>query len=327
MNIQRLKNGKYRVREMFNGRTYSKNFPYKPTKKEAKLSIDELISKDNFIYKDEKLSECINAYINAKMNVLSPESIRHYVQYAKILPNKYGKLYLSELNSMVMQNLVNDYVKNHSPKTVRNYYGFIASVANMYLDKRFRVVFPPKIKIERYIPTREEVMAILKEAKGTQYFTPIFLASYGLRFGEIAALTVDDIEDCMITVNKAMVHGLNNKPVIKTPKTYASNRVVPVPKLITDKIKRDGIIYNGTNSALNDFIHRTCKKLNIEDFSVHKLRHFLATTLHYLNKPKRFIESFGGWENNSEVLEKIYVHTKDNTEIIDFYNLDKEFFK
>lgn len=327
MNIQQIKNGNYRVREMFNGRIYSKNFPYKPSKKEARKEIDKMIHQDNFIFKDEKFSNCVKAYIEAKRYVLSPETIRHYIQYSTMLPERYGKLYLSELNSIVMQNIVNDYVKNHSPKTVRNYYGFIASVVNMYLDKKFKVVMPAKRRVEKYIPTRDEVMAILKAAKGTQYFTPLYLASYGLRFGEILALTLDDIDDESIKVNKSMVHDLDNNLIVKTPKTFASNRIVPVPKEITDKIKRDGVIYQGTNSAVNDFLNRTCKKLNIQYFSVHKLRHFLATSLHYLNKPKRYIESFGGWEAGSEVLEKIYVHRRDTAEVIDFYNLDKEYFQ
>ena len=100
---------------------------------------------------------------------------------------------------------------------------------------------PAKRRVEKYIPTRDEVMAILKAAKGTQYFTPLYLASYGLRFGEILALTLDDIDDESIKVNKSMVHDLDNNLIIKTPKTFASNRIVPVPKEITDKIKRDGV--------------------------------------------------------------------------------------
>ncbi len=327
MNITKLKNNIYRVREMFNGRIYSKNFPYRPTKKEAKYALDEMISKDNYIFKDEKLSECIFQYIKSKENILSPSTIRGYYKYYRLLPSKYGKIYLSEMNSMLMQNMVNDYAKSHAPKSVRNFYGFISASINMFIDKKFRVSMPANNKVDKYIPTCEEVMAVLNEAKGTRFFTPLYLASYGLRFGEIIGLTLDDIGDGEIRINKSKINGLDNKFIVKSPKTYSSNRVIPIPKHITDKIKRDKIIFDGHNATINRYLEKTCNKLNIKYFSIHKLRHFLATQLHYLNNPKRYVESFGGWESNSNVLEKIYIHSREINETIDFYNFDESYFK
>ena len=140
------------------------------------------------------------------------------------------------------------------------------------------------------------------------------------------ALSLNDVSDCRIRINKSLAQDEKYNPIIKAPKTRASNRVVPVPKEITDKIKRDGVIYDGSAYSLNEVLHRIQDKYGIKRFSIHKLRHYLATTLHYMNKPKRLIESIGGWETNSKVLEKVYTHTKKVEEVIELFDLDEKAF-
>lgn len=323
MHIQKVKNEKYRVREMYRGKSYSKTYHYRPSVKEAKRDMQLLIDRD---YEESisniKFGEAMTSYINSKRNILSPETIRSYEQHVRFTDNKYKKLDIRDLKNITLQNLINDYAKTHNPNTTKVYWHYIKSVLGMFTDRNFKILLPENKSEEAYIPTKQEVEIILNELSDTKYFTPVYLAAYGLRVGEILALTMDDINDCQITVNKTLAHDENNKPFIKPPKTKASNRVVPVPKEITDKIKKDGLIYDGSAYSLNEVLHRIQKKNGIKPFTIHKLRHFLATSLHYMNKPKRFIESIGGWETNSKILEKVYTHTKKVDEVVKLFDLN-----
>lgn len=326
MYIQRLTNEKYRVREMYNGVTYSIMFDFRPTQKEARKALMDKIEKDCTKTKPTQLGIAANQYIESKTNLLSPETIRNYKKYLRQIPDKYKKIYISDITNITLQNMINDYALDHKPKTVRSYWNFINVVIKTLSDRHYKVLLPHDNEDEAYIPTQEEVELILKELKGTKYFTPIYLAAYGLRRGEIMALSLDDVSDCRIRINKSLAQDEHYNPIIKSPKTKASNRIVPVPKEITDKIKRDGVIYDGSAYSLNEVLHRIQDKYGIKRFSIHKLRHYLATTLHYMNKPKRFIESFGGWETNSKVLEKVYTHTKKVEEVVELFDLDKKAF-
>lgn len=323
MYFQKLKNGRWRVRENYNNKEYSVYYDYKPTQKEARKDLNEKMNKDEF-EEDMKFGMAMQSYINSKRNILTPETIRSYDKHYRLTPDKYKNIYISSFTNLILQNIINDYASSHNPTTTQSYYHFINSVLKTLTDKRFKVLLPKNKRENVYIPSKEDVELILRELKGTKYFTPIYLASYGLRVGEIMALTIDDISDCKVRVNKTLSHDENYKPIIKEPKTKASNRVVPVPKELTDKIKRDGFIYNGSSYSLNEVLHRIQKKHNIPLFSIHKLRHYLATTLHYMGKPKRFIESFGGWETNSKILERVYTHSRDVDEVIDLFDLKQE---
>ena len=53
---------------------------------------------------------------------------------------------------------------------------------------------------------------------------------------------------------------------------------------------------------------RILKKLNIKYFTPHKLRHYIASKMHAINIPTKYIQEYGGWANN-DVLNKIYTHT------------------
>ena len=323
MNITKIKNDRYRVREMYRGHVYSKNYPYRPSVKEAKRDMQDMIAKD---YEESvsniKFGDAMKSYIDSKRNILSPETLRSYDQHYRFIDNKYKKIDVRDLKNIVLQNVINDHAKTHSPSTTKTFWHFIRSVLSVFIDRTFKVLLPSSKSEEAYIPTKEEVELILNELKDTKYFTPIYLAAYGLRVGEILALTLDDISDCQVHVNKTLAHDEKNRPFVKPPKTKASNRIVPVPKELTDRIKSDGIVYDGSSYSLNEVLHRIQKKNGIKPFSIHKLRHFLATTLHYMNKPKRFIESIGGWETNSKILEKVYTHTKKVDEVIELFDLN-----
>ena len=68
----------------------------------------------------------------------------------------------------------------------------------------------------------------MDEVRDTRYYIPYRLAVYGLRRGEICAITALDISDAnILTVNKDKVYNSEKKWVIKPyPKTTDSQRTI-----------------------------------------------------------------------------------------------------
>lgn len=315
MNITKISKDRYRVRETYKGKMYSKYYRYKPSQREALNDIHELISKDN-IFSDDKFSKCAELYIKSKQNILSPSTIRRYRVYMKSIPKQFLELNINEIDKVKLQTLVNDYTLSHNPKTTKCFYGFISSIIKFYTDKHYNIILPQLHKNNSYIPTQNDINNILKLAYNTPYEIPILLASYGLRIGEIMALTLEDIKDGQIQVNKTIVYDENYNQLVKPPKTTESNRMVNVPLYITDLIKQKKEIYKGCANALNRFLSKVQDTLNIKHFTIHKLRHFFATELHNRNVPSKYIQAMGGWATDN-IMKSVYTHTNKKFETFD----------
>ena len=314
MNITKLKNGHYRVREMYNGKTYSKTYDIRPTQKDIRKDMQDLIGRDYYASNDTFINSA-KIYIDSKSNILSHSTLKNYDQYMRAVPKKFANTYLSDINKIVLQNVVNEYSKKHSPKSARNFYGFVSAVVYTFTDKRYKIILPPKIKREKYIPTLDDVKLMIDLSEETPYDIALLLASYGLRIGEIIALTLSDVEDGIIKINKSAAY-VNHKRVIKPPKTFESNRTIKVPQFITDKIKKEKRIYEGCNTAINEWLYKVQDEHNLPHFSIHKFRHFFASELHNRNVPNKVIQKMGGWATDI-VLKTVYQHAQDYETIIE----------
>ena len=303
---------------MNEGKTYSKYYHYKPSLKEVQKDLYAMIENDE-VGISEKLSICLDIYLNSKKNILSPATMRTYRRHIRAIPREVLEMKLSQINSITLQRLINNYASSHEPKTTKAFFGFISSVIKYYSDIKIKVTLPPLIRKTIYIPTKEDMLSILSESKNTRYYVPLLLASYGMRFGEINALTLADVSDGKICINKTMVYDENYKPIIKQPKTYESTRTIKVPTFITDLIKERQAIYNGSNVAINRYLYKIQKRLSIPHFSIHKLRHFFATELHNRNIPSKYIQAMGGWATDN-ILKTIYTHTNKELETINIFD-------
>lgn len=227
MKIEKLPSGSYRIRKMYNGKTYTVITDYKPTQKEAiKLMADEL---DQVQEKHERMTFIAAAekYILTKKNVLSPSTIRGYQAILRPLPDSFLCKNIHDIPPLDIQTEINRASKELSPKTVRNQHGFISSVLAVFCPNlKINTTLPQKIKNEPYIPSDKDIKQILEHAKGTEYEIPIILACYGLRRSEICALTPEDIDEDVVKINKAKVMNENAEWVNKTTKTTSSTREI-----------------------------------------------------------------------------------------------------
>ena len=308
MKIEKMKSGSYRIRKTYNKKTYSVVVDYKPTQKEAmKLMAAEFDKTQSAKARITFLDAALD-YIDLKDNVLSPSTIKNYYSIANNFSSRFKNYRISDITSLEVQKELNDYSKTHAPKSVRNASGFITAVLKVFCPNTIiRTTIPQKPRQEAYIPSDDDVRAILSESKGTEYEIPLILATFGLRRSEVCALSIDDLNGNALTINKALVQNVDKEWVIKTTKTAESTRTIYLPDEVCNMIREQGYIYKGHPGNIIRHLQRTQEKLGIPKFSLHKLRHYYASVAHSLGVPDSYIMKAGGWKTDS-TLKNVYRH-------------------
>lgn len=309
MKIEKLPSGSYRVRKMYKGKMYTVIFDGKPTQKQAMLEMAKKLESVQADHQSMTFKTSAEKYIEAKRNVLSPSTIRGYSGIIKKLSEKFLEKNIYDITSIDVQKEINRLSKDHSPKSVHNYHGFISAVLGMfYPSLKLNTTLPQKVKNEPYIPSDEDIRRILECASGTEYEIPIILACYGMRRSEICALTMEDIDGDIVKINKALVPDESGKWIIKKTKTVSSTREIVIPENVANKIKEKGYIFKGHPNTISVYLDRVQKELGIEHFSIHKLRHYFASKMSALNIPDADILKMGGWETDY-VMKSVYRHS------------------
>ncbi len=309
MKIEKLPSGSYRVRKMYKGKMYTVMFKEKPTQKEAVQAISTELDKEKSLHNPIYFKDASKGYVEMKKNVLSPRTAKEYLDTGKRIPEWFRNLRISDITQVDINNLINELARDKSPKTVRNYHGFISAVLGAYRpEMKIYTKLPQKVKNEAYIPSSEDIKRILEQAKGTKFEIPIMLGCYGMRRAEICALTLEDIDGDVVKINKDMVLDENNNWVIKTTKTTESTRNIIIPMDLADKIREQGYVYKGHPNSIYEYLVKTEKKLGITHFPLHKLRHYFASQMSALKIPEADILKMGGWETDY-VMKSVYRHS------------------
>ena len=303
MKLEQLPSGSYRVKKIVKGVTYRVTFDHKPTQKEITIALaeriqDEGVNKGTF-YKYAR------EYIENKKGVVSPATIRTYNTKLDQLSDDFKNENIYELDSNKVQHEISIFALDHAPKTTKTLYGFISSVLTAYRPNlKLRVKLPQSIVKESYEPQNEDIKRILEHAQDTEYSIPFQLGILGCRRGEICAASIDDLEGNNLWIHRSKVY--NGTWIVKeSPKTDASNRILPLPESLANQIREQGYIYNNHPNALNKAIHRYQKQLGIPPFKFHALRSYFASYAHSLGVPDADIMALGGWETDT-IMKKVY---------------------
>jgi integrase len=315
MKIEKLPSGSYRVRKMVDGKSHAFTFDHRPTQKEIDAAIAEALNKNVTLRNapSQTFRQCAVKYMDVKRNVLSASTIAGYKSYLENIGSDFAELAMKDIDSVAVQKVANDLAADHSPKTVKNYTSFITAVVGMFcpkLDLEFTI--PKPVKNEPYIPTSEEVRAIL-DASNDKYYIVLMLGCYGLRRSEIIALEYPDdfdAENCSVYVRKAIVRNDEGEYVVQHyNKTTESRRHVPVSKDLIDRIASQGHVYSGHPDKILEYLHTRQKQLGIQQFRFHDLRHYFATELDQGGFSSKDIQALGGWSSDS-ILKTIYQHNR-----------------
>lgn len=309
MTIEQLPSGSYRIKQMRDGKMYRATVDHKPTKHEAEKILQEMIGSRGQGPRMSFADACED-YFKIKSNVLSPSTIRGYMTCKRALSPVFLNQRICDLTSDVIQREVNSYAADHSPKSTRNIYGLISTILRTYApDLHYVVTLPPKRPVSVHMPTEEDVRRIYEYAKNTPYYIPLVLAGMGMRRSEILAADISDLEGNTLHIRRGMVQDTDDKWIIKeTPKTERSVRDIVLPDKLADMIRAQGYIYNGHPEYIWRFLRKAQNELGIENFPLHKMRHFFASYAHnVLRLTDEQIMSAGGWKSD-HILKSTYRH-------------------
>ena len=142
-------------------------------------------------------------------------------------------------------------------------------------------------KTSRRAPTEEEieiVKANVNKPFGLFYF---FILYTGCRRGEALAIQFKDIdrENKVIHITKSLYHK-STRPEIKTPKTDAGKRDVPLLDILADQLpegKPNDFLFGGEKPIYSTKVQRLLKAYQKEtglEITPHYLRHGYATILY-----------------------------------------------
>jgi len=310
MKLEQLPSGSYRIKKVVKGITYRVTFDHKPTQAEILTELSKRIESTD-ICKDAFFS-CVEAYINSKVNILSPSTIISYQMLLRHMPD-WLNMPISKLTQIDIQNAVNDYAKDHSPKSVKNYHGLISAVIKMYRpDMVLRTTLPKAKEKDIRVPSHEEVSMILKQVEGTEYHIPFQLGCLGMRRGEILALTLADLNGDCLTVDKTVVKSTKGGYEVKNmPKTISSVRKIYIPDKLAKEIREKGYIYKGHPGQILKALHRAQDKLGIPRSRFHDLRHYFVSYAHSLGWADADIIAITGHKTD-EIAKRVYRHSMAN---------------
>lgn len=238
----------------------------------------------------------------------------------------------------------NNYGKAASKNTVKGYKSVLVRIFDFCIQNRVVSFNPAKGVIIKETEKATEIRKPLSDFeidliwKTPHLLQPacLIMIYCGLRRGEVLALTWNDIdfENKLITVNKSV--NLLNNGTVKSPKTVAGVRKVPIPKILLDylnEIPHDNLLIVHKNGQMvktdgvwkrsfNNYIKRI-NELNGVSFSTtaHCLRHTYATILYEAGIDVLSAKAYMGHSDFSTTM-KIYTHLREEKEKNNISKLD-----
>lgn len=324
-NASKLPSGRWNVKLYCGLDDYGKRI-YKSftadTKKEAEyMAAEYRMELERHNTKPEKtltVKDAMEEMIELKKPTISPSTVRHYLQlYNGDYYSSIQNMRISDLNDKIVQKMINTWInKGLSPKTIQNIYSLFLSTVK-YVDNRiiFNVRLPKQSKPDLYLPSEEEVNQLISESKDTLLELPIMFAAFmGLRRSEVVALKWEDIDMTKkrLYVNSATVIGVDNEAITKNPKSIAGKRYVDIPTPVYEALERhkndDPVqVVPLTGSAIFNRFRKLQKKINMENFRFHDLRHFYASVMLALGIPDKYAMERIGHSSNA-MLKNVYQH-------------------
>lgn len=313
---KKLPSGNWRIRIYIgtdNGKAKYKSFTAE-TKKDAEF----LAAKYNQfrIEVDSSsmlLRTAVEKYISSKENIVSPSTIKGY---RAIMRNDVQELMNTKIKDITAQQIqiaLNEFAVDHAPKTCRNVHGLISAVLKTYRpDISLNTTLPQRKKRDIYVPDEKEVKQLMNLVKGTKLEIPFLLATQcGLRASEISGLEVSSVFPDHIEIKQARVQS-ENGAVLKSPKSYAGFRSVPIISqfsvfLIEHSV--DNRVCPYTSDQISNAWRHFKEANNLPVFlNFHALRHYFPSRCLLMGMPQKYIAEIMG-HSSVNMIEKVYQHT------------------
>jgi integrase len=154
-------------------------------------------------------------------------------------------------------------------------------------------------RIKRTILKPEQVVAIASSLREPYATLVLFLAVTGLRIGEAVAIKWTDIDGDVLHIQRRIYEGKTGPS-----KTEDSNRDLPIPNLLLERMKRLGSgewIFRSRNGSpinpgntLKRYVRPVVQRLGISLGGWHDFRHTLATELLKQRRPTKMFRNCSG---------------------------------
>ncbi|MBZ5971639.1 site-specific integrase [Leuconostoc gasicomitatum] len=259
--------------------------------------INNTISK-----KDGLITEMFEQwYLVFKEPHLETRSKTWYITTLTALKKYWPDKKLSELNSMMFQELINDYGKDHVKSSVAHIKNMVGAFAKYAVDEDY--IFKDFSRNVKTVSSKDskdkqlkflesdELEYLIKSIEDNYAITSkmILTAIYsGARYSEVAGLTKDDFDfiNNTISINKAWQA---DDREFKVTKTKSSNRIIDMPanfmKTASEWHFGDKYAFEGTNglpptnAAANKQLARYLTKGDCKVITFHGIRHTHASYL------------------------------------------------
>lgn len=311
---RKLPSGSWRVRvyghKDADGKEHYKSFTAS-SKKEAERLAAEFVPTD---CGPLTFGQAAGEYISLRQNTLSPRTVEDYRRTLRLYCGRLSSRQIDRITGRDVQTVINDLSKRLSPKTVSNIHAFISAVLKAYRPSlALNTRLPQRTRPDLYIPTDNDVTALVERLRGSAMELPVLLAAFGpMRRGEICALSTENISGNIVHVCENMVKVMEpGKPrewIIRHPKSYQGDRFIEYPDFVAKLWRdKDGRLVNMTPDVLTTEFKRYLRQMGLPDFRFHDLRHYSASIQHALGVPDAYIMQRGGWSTDT-VLKSIYRH-------------------
>jgi integrase len=267
-----------------------------------------------------------------------------YVKYETTINNhitpQLGKIKINLLTNLHIVQFVDGLTTHLSISTINNIL-IILGMGLKYAESEYYIKCP---NIQLLKPKKKEmkVLSLLEQQnlinhivnKNDCYSFAILIALFtGVRIGELCALQWEDIKDNKIHITKTMqrIKNKSGKSVVMTtaPKTENSNRVIPVPIVLSEMIKKNQsskgyVIHQHNNKYVEPrLLQKKFKEITnacgLDNVNFHTLRHTFATRCIEVGFDIKTLSEILGHTNVRTTLDR-YVHSSFELKKI---NMDK----
>lgn len=227
-------------------------------------------------------------------NTIAHNTTKSYKPAYKRAVEVFGNTPIKEILPSQISSVIENFSQGRADKTVRTQL-MVYNLIFRYAVQKGYVLFNPVRdltvpknlpKQKRTSPSSQDIQRV-KENADIPFGMFAFWALYtGLRRGELMALEWKDVDlkNRTITVNKSLYH-VDNRPMVKLPKTQTSIGVVPILDALAKKIKPGkGLVFPNehgeyiTDTQFKYMWRKYCQASGVTA-TPHQFRHAYATML------------------------------------------------
>ena len=291
--------------------------------------------------KTETFENVAHAWWNEIEPTLANNSQKNYKPAYSRAVAEFGKEDVSSITAKDVEKYINRFAKTYAKKTVATQRQIIRQILTkaqrdgyiMY-NPAEAVLLPKNLPQKKRRAPKAEQIQLIKNSLDKPFGLFAYLIYYtGCRRGEALALRYEDIDRKAkkVRINKSAFY-IGARPYIKSPKTEAGNRVVPLLSALAAVLpdKKHGYIFSddgGETPLMNHRVTRLYTAYQTESgvtVTPHEIRHGYATALHEAGVDYKTAQTLLGHAQLSTTMD-IYTDVLDNTIEVAAAKMDGKF--